>query len=660
MSTETSPRRRLVVAHAHTPRSARATRHDGRTTTAGCADTRRVKFRKRAGDERGYVLVWMALLLTVLMGFAGFGVDTAKLWYSAQKMQKAADAAALGGVVFLPGDLAGGIAEARKIAAQNGYIDGVNGDVVTPFQDPTNPDRLDVTISHTEKTTFVALLGVKQVGLKRTAVAEYQGPVPMGSPMNNLGNQPTWTGTPTWPAGTSLTAEQTRANTTPQLWANIAGPNTDKGNGDRFTTTYCSSSFYNCSSSSNIEPQAVTADPTYGYYYVLKGNVTDLSKRLAVQVYDPAFIQQGDTCTAYSTNSGDEATFEAALTTVLGPGGHPNQDPANANAASYCPGDNTIRSGYTAPTTYFQVEKPDLTPWNDTDNTPVATSTCSEANSFQISRDPAAPQGTFPGFNGGLSTDAPGTAGVPTGSMAYDLKNQAKAGVGWYPQYISSVFHNYVTVCNASMSDLGITATGTYNVILRARVSAGSAGHNRFAIRGAMVNDTSNTSPDGSKVSVYADGKLPIYMNASGANSIFYIARLMPNNSSHTLQLNLYDVGDAAANGSITILPPVEATSGGSALSSFSGCLFSRAPTAINAGDAVGSTCTLNKVNTSNGYNGQLVVVDVPVPANYNCNSTSGFGCWVRVQFVYPTGTGVTDTTTWTANLKGDPVRLVA
>jgi len=639
MSAETSPGRRLVVAHAPRP-----VRHDGRTTTAGCTDTRRVKFRKRAGDERGYVLVWMALLLTVLMGFAGFGVDTAKLWYSAQKMQKAADAAALAGVVFLPGDLAGGIAEAKKVAAQNGFTDGVNGDVVTPSQDPTNPDRMIVVITHTEKTTFVALLGVKQVGLKRSAVAEYQGPVPMGSPTNNMCNQPTWSGTPAWTAGSSLNATVTRANTNPQMWCNIAGPNTGKESGDRFTTNYCGvTPIYNCSGSTNLESQVVESDGTNGYYYVVKVNVTDLSKRLNIQVYDPAFIQQGDTCDNF-TSGGDEATARALMTSAAGTT-HPTWDPSNTSAASYCPGDNAIRGGFPAPTTMFEVEKPDLTPWNDSDNQPVTTSNCSEATNFRTESPQSLTQpiGTFEGISGLSSTKK--------GSLAYNLKNSN----GYLSQYAQLVYHNYVSVCNASMSDLGITATGTYNVLLRVRTNAGSAGHNRFAIRGAITTG----SPDGSKVSIYADGKLPMYMNASGAQTQFFIARLLPNNSSHTLELNFYDVGDASVNGTIQILPPTDATVGGTAYSTFTGCTFSRAPTAINQGDVTGSTCSLTNINSTNGYNANLMVVDIPIPANYNCSDTDPFGCWVRVSFAYPSG-GVTDTTTWTANLKGDPVRLIS
>src|SRR5437899_935377 len=55
-------------------------------------------------DDRGQTLVVVALLLTMLLGFVGLAVDVA--WYELNliRMQRAADAAALAGVVYLPGN----------------------------------------------------------------------------------------------------------------------------------------------------------------------------------------------------------------------------------------------------------------------------------------------------------------------------------------------------------------------------------------------------------------------------------------------------------------------------------------------------------------------------------------------------------------------------
>ena len=87
------------------------------------------------GDDGGFVIVWMALMLLVLLAFCGFGIDVANWWFVGQKEQRAADAAALAGSVYLPNDFPTGRAQAIFVAAQNGYKNGVNA-TVTATQEP--------------------------------------------------------------------------------------------------------------------------------------------------------------------------------------------------------------------------------------------------------------------------------------------------------------------------------------------------------------------------------------------------------------------------------------------------------------------------------------------------------------------------------------------
>ena len=74
--------------------------------------------------------------------------------------------------------------------------------------------------------------------------------------------------------------------------------------------------------------------------------------------------------------------------------------------------------------------------------------------------------------------------------------------------------------------------------------------------------------------------------------------------------------------------------------------------------------CTVSGItsnNYSSGFNGVLVVADISVSGNYNCNSASPSGCWFKIQMTYTGGaaTQANDTTTWDASIAGDPVRLV-
>jgi hypothetical protein len=62
---------------------------------------------------------------------------------------------------------------------------------------------------------------------------------------------------------------------------------------------------------------------------------------------------------------------------------------------------------------------------------------------------------------------------------------------------------------------------------------------------------------------------------------------------------------------------------------------------------------------TSGTYNGRLVTMTIPIPADYTCTFAATDGCWIKVGMTYNSGAQPNDTTTWSATLTGDPVRLV-
>ena len=69
----------------------------------------------------------MALLLVVLLGVAGFAVDLGWIFWNSIEIQHGADAAALGGVVYVADDVGLAKAEGRAAAASNGYVDTTVG-----------------------------------------------------------------------------------------------------------------------------------------------------------------------------------------------------------------------------------------------------------------------------------------------------------------------------------------------------------------------------------------------------------------------------------------------------------------------------------------------------------------------------------------------------
>jgi len=138
------------------------------------------------GRSRGQVAVMFALSITLFVALCAIVVDISFYWVATLRVQRAADAAALAGAVYLPGDTTTAYSVARTSATENGYPDG--GDVtVTPVQDAGDPRQLDVTISANVPAFFARVVGITSFPVTRAAKGVYVLPVPMGSPLAYYG-----------------------------------------------------------------------------------------------------------------------------------------------------------------------------------------------------------------------------------------------------------------------------------------------------------------------------------------------------------------------------------------------------------------------------------------------------------------------------------------
>ena len=588
------------------------------------------------GDDGGFVIVWMALMLLVLLAFCGFGIDVANWWFVGQKEQRAADAAALAGSVYLPNDFPTGRAQAIFVAAQNGYKNGVNATVVAT-QEP-QPSRIRVTVTSTVTNFFAGLVGYNTETISRDAVADFQGPVPMGSPTSGLGQDPD---------------EGDLQN----FWLNTSGPGGTKREGDRFATKICNdSSVARCSGTTSLD-----YDPNSYLFRVRVGSI-QAGQPLVIQVYDPAWVYTEDFCnnvnmpTDLQQNNIPNLTASPWNITNVVPSGPGNitrygmsgaGQSINSNGTRWCTGDQNAggAAGNLQNTSYI-IREPDLTPWSDTDNPIVSQGSCQP--SF------------FRGINQPLQ-------------LLLDPTNAAPDAV-----YVKNYFHRWATVCSVPAANVvlgdyivqvktnssraGLTgASGTYqtwgspSTAETTDNSIADAGYNRYAMRAGFGTSSGVTGqrPNGTGVSISATTNLPIYANAgSDTTPNFYLARITPTaGSGRTLLLNLYDLGDVG-NGSVDvhIVPPPDAST------PFSSCTIS----VDNGSPATftSSNCTITGM-TSAVYNGRLVTASIPIPPAYNCDFASATGCWVKIQMTYSGGAQPNDTTTWTATLNGDPVRLV-
>lgn len=216
--------------------------------------------------DKGFVLITQVLMLGVLITMTALAVDVGSFYNRATDLQKAADAAALAAVVWMPDNHPTATSVARDAAKQNGFTHGVNGVTVNVATVPGNPRQVKVTVTDPNVPTIFGKMITDRISMKRSAVAEYVLAVPLGSPDNKFGNQ----GTPVSPSD-------------PNLWAAINGPYTAREQGDPFATRCTNSSSATSCTSSNPDYRNT------GYTYAVEVPPSGVGRELTVEVFDAGF-----------------------------------------------------------------------------------------------------------------------------------------------------------------------------------------------------------------------------------------------------------------------------------------------------------------------------------------------------------------------------------
>jgi hypothetical protein len=577
------------------------------------------RVRDHESADAGAIALIVALMAPVLLVFAALAVDVARWYVEAERVQKVADAAALAGVPYLPQDLTSGIARAQEIAGRNGYPNS-SPSVVVVAEQGARPSQMRVTVSSTIPNSFGRVAGLDFTTVSRTAVADYNGPAPMGSPCNAFGNEPrpgVASGTnpitvlPTPPVNEACTSS-------PDFWANIQGPTTDKVQGDRYMTRSCSSGVDGCSGGRNTEFRPE------GYFFVVRV-ANNTTGPITIQLYDPAWIFTGANCSQIDNSLPRN-----------------NINPFSPGSDSFDRYDNTNNDYCTG----------DYAPGA---STPTRTDT-----SFAL-RD-----GTDDSFNPLTSPVVPGCIAQYRGVTTVPTQAQLRQGNASYNPNLAAVFHNWVPLCTIASPRAGdyylqvrtnvampggmtanqILATGNNAVVTQTgdNTAVTGNGSNAFGIRAVSSN--------GSAISVAGYERLPMFANATNQSSTFNLIRVLPGAAGKVVKFSFYDAADGAANpGTIQVQRPTDATGSIAATSTLQGC---RGEGVVNSTNLAG--CSVTVRNSTN--NGKIQTIYVPVPSDYNCNFSSTGGCWFRLNVTFP-GSSVTDITTWTASIEGDPVRLV-
>lgn len=570
--------------------------------------------RARLRDDRGLVAVLSAVLAPVVFGLCAFTVDCGNWYVTAQSVQRAADAAALAGVPYLPGNRNGALAQAITTAADNGFTTG-GSTVVDPEPVPGQPNQLRVTITTVVDNTFGKILGDNSTTIRRSAVATFQHPLPMGSPCNEFGNGPE-------PTTGATNQRSSLCSGAGQFWANVGSPKAGKSYGDAYQDNNCYSSAGgtdNCSGGTNSDYSSE------GYFYAV--NVSQPVTNLTLQAFDPAFVSVGDLCTqnfgsgytaaSYAKNQYNYNASTSASTATY------KQDKnlyGSGQSNPYCTGDQLFSETGRPPDTTFTIRQPS------------ASSSLYDPTTFPVV---GGCTKTFKGFSGDLYT-ALNQYQQSSGVVQY-TNGQPVTASGYQPQ-VASEFRQWVTLCTIP----GTISPGTYFIQVQTNGPADDPsgdGHNRFAMRAF-----GSSSSDNSAISITGLTDMAIYANLPSAHTSFYLTRVEPAAAGQILDVRLFDIGDSSQPGTVRIVPPTD-----SGLSSFAGC--------VGAGPTSGSLTSCS-VPANSSYNGKWETISVPIPSGYTCNSSVPTGCWITLSYDYGAGQP-SDTTSWQASLEGSPVRLI-
>ena len=148
---------------------------------------------RHARTDGGYILVTLGLMIIPLMALAApLAVDVGSWYARTTELQKAADSAALAGVIWAP-DYAKSRTIAAKTLTENGFpatsaSSQTNGNITITMTIGSQPNSFKVCITNAKAPAFFSKVFTNTTpSLTRCATALYYLPIPMGSPLAYFG-----------------------------------------------------------------------------------------------------------------------------------------------------------------------------------------------------------------------------------------------------------------------------------------------------------------------------------------------------------------------------------------------------------------------------------------------------------------------------------------
>ena len=607
-------------------------------------------------SQLGHGIVVVALASTVLMGGMGLGIDIVVGYFYSVATERAAAAAALSGVVFMPdqfspidamppGSRNDATDRALDEARRNGFdnADTAQGIVVTPAVVPGHPNRLQVTVQRTAPVFFMVALGFRPYLVKKTAVAAYLPPISLGEPGSQV--------------GTAL-GDLGRSRF---VFMRTEGWGADRGFGDAYTP-------------SPLNPPA-TGGASDDVHQISYGNGTE--------VMDPSVSDRGGYNFRITIPAGLPGGVIQLYNAAYAPDGfgaaanfcdNSNQDPAlrtcSIGGITWYHEDDDI--DMTAPPNYpamryslYRVNNPfirssDILLSQMTVYPIDASNWSSRSNQYLI----------MGGTNQGRRVTQRYSAGLPTNMLIYHNWIDVATYTGSQDGGLVSLQQ---MAAFSTYDQNGVLVPGVYRLRVdtmdnngRSFTSLNAVGKKGYAAR-AVNGDINRTNCNSCLVAAWDDMCFFVPFDAgSGGSFTMNLFRLTRDYAGLTVTIDLWDVGDLFSTDgtvAINVLDPSAAVASSPLginiydLGERRSNLASRRYTVL-ASAASNRLASFVAQDTRIGQSAdnQWIHLEIPIPSSYNPPLGQD---WWRLQYITGPGTVTYDTVTVAVGLKGGPVHLV-
>jgi len=628
-------------------------------------------YRKRwIKSQGGQAIVLIVFMMIALLAGVGIAVDAGVGYYYNTSAERAAAAAALSGVIFMPAQFggsqvngpdtaipagSGADASDRAVneARRNGFdiTDAAHNVQVIPAVVPGASNKLQVTVSRTAPTFFMAMFGIPSFKVQRVAIATYLPPLTLGQPGSQIG---------------STISELGRPLTNNYYFMRYEGWSTPRSQGDPFTPNPAPAGSTDVHQISGIKG-VDTADPALpsrgGENYL----ITIPPAGGTVQVYNAIYGPDNGTAPTgggqYTSprNICDNHRLGSPAALV---------GPCNANTQYYYHEEDgasfgTPSSFNATEYTLFRVNSYFIR-GSDTKIDQLKVLPIDASNWWRNSA-----QYTLMDGSNSPITQTYDAAGNATNMLTYhnwvDIATYSGAGDGgstrWSPGY-------------GPQSPGYKLPGGTYRLRVDSLDNTGANGsaeppggnpgqaHKGYAVR---VLDNLGSPCAACSIGAWSDMTLYTPIDASSGAFQIYAFRIAPDYAGQTVTIDIYDTGDITAGtldlylvdpSGVVARPTAPATVAvnnlGSSRSTLPGPGNVVSPPLSDPTQAFAEPTT----GGTKHFDGMWLHFEVPIPTNYNPGSNPNNWWWSMKYLITPAGTA-TDTFAIAIGLKGNPAHLL-